>query len=70
VLRRLFYLAANDPARQKALAFGLAIAYALVALALLYSALSGEYQGAQWFIWVPILLNVSLAAAMAWVARP
>jgi len=63
------FLAADKPERQRALALGLAIGYSLIALALLYSTLSGEYRGAQWFIWGPIVINVILAAAMAWVSR-
>jgi hypothetical protein len=61
------WLAAAAPERQGALITGFGVVYALIALALLYSTLSGEYQGAQWFIWVPIVINVALAAAMAWL---
>jgi hypothetical protein len=36
--------------------------------------IAGEYQGAQWFIWVPILINLGLTVAMIWLitkqARP
>jgi hypothetical protein len=39
----------------------------LVALSLLYSTIAGEYQGAQWFVWVPILINLALTAAMIWL---
>jgi len=46
---------------------GLALSYLLVALSLLYSTISGEYQGAQWFIWVPILINLAFTAAMIWL---
>jgi hypothetical protein len=63
------FLAADNPERQQALALGLAIGYSLIALALLYSMFSGEYQGAQWFLWGPILINAALAAAMVWVSR-
>ena len=53
---------------------GLALSYLLVALSLLYSTVAGEYQGAQWFIWVPILINLGLTVAMIWLitkqARP
>jgi hypothetical protein len=52
----------------------LALSYLLVALSLLYSTVAGEYQGAQWFIWVPILINLGLTVAMIWLitkqARP
>ena len=60
--------------RQRALVVGLALSYLLVALSLLYSTVAGEYQGAQWFIWVPILINLGLTVAMIWLitkqARP
>jgi len=68
------WLAATQPDRQRALVVGLALSYLLVALSLLYSAVAGEYQGAQWFIWVPILINLGLTVAMIWLitkqARP
>src|SRR5690349_4191466 len=57
------WLAAIQPDRQRALVVGLALSYLLVALSLLYSTISGEYQGAQWFIWVPILINLAFTAA-------
>ena len=46
---------------------GLALTYLLVALSLLYSMISGEYRGAQWFIWLPILINAGLFAGMVWL---
>lgn len=61
------FLAAAQPERQRALVVGLGAAYTLIALALLYSALSGEYRGVHWFIWMPILINFALAAAMFWL---
>src|SRR5687767_14022105 len=61
------WVAASQPDKQRALTTGLAVVYVLLALALLYSTLSGEYRGAQWFIWVPIVLNIALAAGMAWL---
>jgi Domain of unknown function (DUF4345) len=68
------WLAATQPDRQRALVVGLALSYLLVALSLLYSTIAGEYQGAQWFIWVPILINLGLTVAMIWLitkqARP
>jgi uncharacterized membrane protein len=68
------WLAATQPDRQRALVVGLALSYLLVALSLLYSTVAGEYQGAQWFIWVPILINLGLTVAMIWLitkqARP
>jgi hypothetical protein len=60
-------LAATQPDRQRSLVLGLAAGYTLIALSLFYSTISGEYQGAQWFIWVPIVINVALAAAMFWL---
>ena len=62
------WIAAPQPGRQRALVVGLAVGYALVTIALLYSIFSGEYRGAQWFVWVPIVINGALAAAMIWVA--
>ena len=68
------WLAATQPDRQRSLVVGLGLAYLLVALSLLYSIVSGEYQGAPWFIWLPILINSALTAAMIWLltkqARP
>ena len=61
------WLAATQPDRQRALVVGLALSYLLVALSLLYSTLAGEYQGAQWFIWVPILVSVALTVGMIWL---
>jgi hypothetical protein len=46
---------------------GLVVATTLVALSLLYS-LFNEYGAAQWFIWVPILINAALAVAFGWVS--
>jgi hypothetical protein len=60
-------LAATQPDKQRSLVLGLAAGYTLIALSLLYSTLSGEYRGVQWFIWVPILINAALAAAMFWL---
>ena len=59
--------AASSPEAQKALVVGLGTAFTLTALALLYSAVAGEYQGAQWFIWLSILINAALAGAMWWL---
>ena len=61
------WLAATQPDRQRALVVGLALSYLLVALSLLYSTISGEYQGAQWFIWVLILINLAFTVAMIWL---
>jgi hypothetical protein len=43
---------------------GLAAAFTLSGLALLYSVLSGEYAGAAWFAWMPIIILAALAPAM------
>ena len=43
---------------------GLAAAFTLSGLALLYGVASGEYAGAAWFIWMPIVLLAVLAALM------
>ena len=61
------WLAAHQPDKQRPLVVGLGLAYLLVALSLLYSTVSGEYRGAQWFIWLPIIINVGLFAAMLWL---
>ena len=61
------WLAAQEPDKQRTLVVGLGLAYLLVALSLLYSIISGEYRGAQWFIWLPILINVGLFAGMVWL---
>jgi Domain of unknown function (DUF4345) len=61
------WFAASNPEKQRALVVGLATAFALTALTLLYSTLGREYQGAQWFIWVPILINAAFSAAMWWL---
>jgi hypothetical protein len=43
-------------------------AYTLSVLALLYSVVSGEYAGAAWFIWMPIVILAVLAPTMWWLA--
>jgi hypothetical protein len=60
-------LAADQPDRQRPLVVGLGFAYLLVAVALLYSIVSGEYRGVQWFVWLPIVINLGLFAAMVWL---
>jgi hypothetical protein len=44
------------------------VAAVLIALSLLYSLFVGGYGGAPWFLWLPIVINAGLAAALAWVA--
>jgi hypothetical protein len=61
-------LAAANPERQKPLVVGLVVANTLIALSLLYSSFFGEYDGTRWFIWLPILINAALAAALGWVS--
>jgi hypothetical protein len=61
------WLAADNPKTQRPLVIGLGVATALIAVSLLYSLFS-EYGGAQWFLWVPILINAALAVAFGWVA--
>jgi hypothetical protein len=62
------WLAASNPESHKALVVGFGIAFTLVALALLYSTVAGEYHGAQWFTWLSILINAALAGAMWWLS--
>jgi cytochrome bd-type quinol oxidase subunit 2 len=65
------WLAANNPESQRPLVVGLATAFTLIALALLYSNLAGDYRGAQLLSWPQILGNAALAAAMWWLSsRP
>jgi hypothetical protein len=61
------WLATAQPDRQRPLVVGLVAVYTLVFLSLLYSTLSGEYRGAQWFVWLPTLISLGLAAAMIWL---
>jgi hypothetical protein len=61
------WLAANNPESQRPLAVGLATAFTLIALALLYSNLVGDYRGAI----VELAADRgqrSLAAAMWWLS--
>jgi hypothetical protein len=65
------WLAASTPESQRPLMMGLAIAFTLVTLALLYSNLAGDYRGSQVLSWLQILGNAALAAAMWWLSsRP
>jgi hypothetical protein len=47
---------------------GLATAFTLITLALLYSTLVGDYRGVQLLSWLQILGNAALAAAMWWLS--
>jgi hypothetical protein len=59
--------AAANPGTQKPLVMGLMVATTLIALSLLYD-LFGGYDGTQWFMWLPILINAALACALGWVS--
>ena len=63
------WLASADPAKQRPLVYGIGACYVLTTLALLYSALSGEYAGVTWFIWLPIVINAALSLAFCWLAQ-
>jgi hypothetical protein len=62
------WLAANNPESQRPLVVGLATAFTLIALALLYGNLVGDYRGVQWLSWLQILGSAALAAAMWWLS--
>jgi hypothetical protein len=62
------WLAASNPESQRPLTVGLATAFTLIALALLYSNLAGDYRGSQLLSWLQILGNGVLAAAMWWLS--
>jgi hypothetical protein len=61
------WFAASNPESQHPLMMGLATAFTLVTLALLYSNLAGDYRGAQLLSWLQILGNGVLAAVMWWL---
>jgi cytochrome bd-type quinol oxidase subunit 2 len=62
------WLAASNPESQRPLVVGLATAFTLIALALLYSTLVGDYRGSPLLSWLQILGNGALAAAMWWLS--
>ena len=62
------WLASEGWLKQQPFIASLAIAYSLSGLTLLYSVFSGEYAGAAWFIWMPIIILAVLAPAMFWLA--
>jgi hypothetical protein len=62
------WLAASNPESQRPLVVGLATAFTLIALALLYSTLVGDYRGEPWLGRMQILGNGVLAAAMWWLS--
>jgi hypothetical protein len=62
------WLASEGWVKEQPFIAGLAAAFTLSGLALLYSVVSGEYGGAAWFIWMPIVVLAVLAPAMWWLA--
>ena len=62
------WLAAEGWVKEHPFIAGLAAGYTLSGLALLYSVVSGEYAGAAWFIWMPIVILAVLAPTMWWLA--
>ena len=62
------WLASEGWVKEQPFIAGLAAAYTLSAIALLYSFVSGEYAGAAWFICMPIVILAVLAATMWWLA--
>jgi hypothetical protein len=58
------WLASEGWVKEQPFIAGLAAAYTLSCLALLYSVVSGEYAGAAWFIWMPIVILGVLAPIM------
>lgn len=61
------WLVSSNPEKQGPYVTGVAVGTTLVALALLYSALAGEYQGVAWVVWLPIAINVVLAGSYWWL---
>ena len=61
------WLAASNPESQRPLVVGLATAFTLIALALLYSTLVGDYRGEPALSWLQISGNGALAVAMWWL---
>jgi hypothetical protein len=62
------WLAARDPESQRPLAVGLAVAFTLIALALLYSTLVGDYRGEELVSWLQIVGSAAFAASMWWLS--
>jgi hypothetical protein len=60
-------LAGSKPESQWPLMMGLATAFILVTLALLYGNLVGDYRGVQWLSWLQIVGNGILAGVMLWL---
>lgn len=62
------WLAANNPESQRPLAVGMATAFTLTTLALLYSSLAGDYRGSELLSWLQIAGSAALAASMWWLS--
>ena|ERR1043165_3030287 len=62
------WLALEGLVKEQPFITGLAAAFTLSGLALLYSVVSGEYAGAAWFIWMPVVILAVLAPTMWWLA--
>ena len=62
------WLAASNPESQRPLVVGLATAFTLIALAMLYSTLVGDYRGEPWLAWLQISGNGAFAVAMWWLS--
>jgi hypothetical protein len=62
------WLASEGWVKEQPFIAGLAAAFTLSGLALLYSVVSGEYAGAAWFIWMPIVILAVLAPITWWLA--
>jgi ribose/xylose/arabinose/galactoside ABC-type transport system permease subunit len=62
------WLAAEGWLKEQPFIAGLAAAFTLSGLALIYSTVSGEYGGAAWFIWMPMIIFGALAPFMWWLA--
>jgi hypothetical protein len=62
------WLASEGWGKEQPFLAGLAAAFTLSGLALLYSVVSGEYAGAAWFIWMPIVILAVLAPTLWWLA--
>jgi hypothetical protein len=63
------WLASEGWVKEQPFIAGLAVAYTLSGLALLYSVVSGEYAGAAWFIWMPIVILAVGAPPKLWLAN-
>ena len=60
-------LASKEPAKQAPVLLLSTLAYLLSGLSLLYSVLSGEYQGDAAMIWAPIIINAVLVVLFVWL---